>query len=540
MISSAKPYVWLVLLFISVALIASCNGNQSQDSPTQNPPAQTGDDDNDNNDDTSSNVDDDDLSDDDSVADDDTISSECNIMQVIVNDPPEGNPLARRLTIKTDQPCKLSGMIASPDLEGYGLSAPDDSADGLQHELMFYGLAEEHQFNYQIFQAGREQEVKAEGDFHVSALPEDVIRPLRHTNLPEADPRTWVVMILPVNYKPHIGGVILILDRDANLRFYHEILRPEDRPLMMLAALNLLSDGSFVYDNLNEVNQVKLDGSEEVLYAPQIQQPYFNAMHHQFYIADDLSRSLLVFNMIGNGYGCDGVTPSTNVVGDGVVEVDANGVEQWRWSVFDHTDQIPLDSMDFQMCEHESAFWGSGDVDWTHGNSVFPVPGEDAFVVALRNVSRVVKIDRATGDIMWQAGRGLDFQWIGEEPPEEQWFNFEHDAKILPNGNLLLFDNHFMDTSPTWSRALEIQLDQEAMTARRVWEYRVSYTFAHGTVYRLEDGHTLITNGNGMNAYEVTADNVLVWSAEMPRQQDGSVGLLSRAVPYPALWTYEP
>jgi hypothetical protein len=80
---------------------------------------------------------------------------------------------------------------------------------------------------------------------------------------------------------------------------------------------------------------------------------------------------------------------------------------------------------------------------------------------------------------------------------------------MLENGNLLLFDNG--DGRPAaeggqYSRALELALDWDSMTAAKVWEYRhqvgtsggapiYKYADKVGASHRLENGNTLVLFG---------------------------------------------
>jgi len=135
---------------------------------------------------------------------------------------------------------------------------------------------------------------------------------------------------------------------------------------------------------------------------------------------------------------------------------------------------------------------------------------------------QIVKIDVSTGNVMWQMGPGLDFTWIGEDEDEDVWFRLQHGPIRLPNGNLLLFDNgngrYGMDCRlGSWSRALELEVDEDAMTVEPVWEHRVPFSQAMGNVERLPTGETFIYNGWMGDAVEVTPDHDEIWAAKFPR-----------------------
>src|SRR5690242_710919 len=80
---------------------------------------------------------------------------------------------------------------------------------------------------------------------------------------------------------------------------------------------------------------------------------------------------------------------------------------------------------------------------------------------------------------------------------------------MLPNGHLLLFDNgngRPAAEGGVYSRALELELNRNSMTATKVWEYRHPLTTSGGTsayqfasaassAQRLENGNTLVLFG---------------------------------------------
>jgi hypothetical protein len=71
-------------------------------------------------------------------------------------------------------------------------------------------------------------------------------------------------------------------------------------------------------------------------------------------------------------------------------------------------------------------------------------------------------------------------------------FSSQHDISALGNGRYMLFDNG-NGHSPRVSRAVEYELDLDAMTATLVWEYRDGkYSPYMGNAQRLPNGNTFI------------------------------------------------
>jgi hypothetical protein len=139
--------------------------------------------------------------------------------------------------------------------------------------------------------------------------------------------------------------------------------------------------------------------------------------------------------------------------------------------------------------------------EWMHGNSLQVAP-TGVILMSVRHIDTVIAIAPQFDQIAWRIGRfGSDFAF----PNPNDKFYHEHFVRMLDNGNLLLFDNG--DGRPAaeggqYSRALELALDWDSMTATKVWEYRHrlnngTYKYADkvGSAQRVENGNTLVWFG---------------------------------------------
>ena len=193
---------------------------------------------------------------------------------------------------------------------------------------------------------------------------------------------------------------------------------------------------------------------------------------------------------------------------DEISEVRPDGAVAWRWSTFSYVSEAeitddpgdPLDPKDYQV---------------THLNTIEPLP-DDALMLSLRNMSSLVKVDRKTGAILWRlGGKRSDFRFVGD--PLGGFFR-QHDARRLPNGNILLFDNGNLHDPPE-SRAVEYRLDERAKTAELVWQYRRSppvFARIGGSSRRLPNGNTIISYGPKGLVVEVDASSNPVWEIYTP------------------------
>jgi hypothetical protein len=167
-----------------------------------------------------------------------------------------------------------------------------------------------------------------------------------------------------------------------------------------------------------------------------------------------------------------------------IQELDQNKLIMFQWHANSH---FTIDSAD--------PFWlmDSDIVDWTHSNALEP-DTDGNILLSSRHFNEITKINRQTGAVMWRfGGKYNQFTFLGDTTH----FYGQHDVRRLKNGHLTLFDNgnHF---NPHPARALEYELDEEAMTAKLVWSYiydTLMYSNAMGNVQRIANHQTLVNYG---------------------------------------------
>ena len=133
-------------------------------------------------------------------------------------------------------------------------------------------------------------------------------------------------------------------------------------------------------------------------------------------------------------------------------------------------------------------------------------------LVSLRHQDAVVIIDWEERRLVWMWGRGE--------------LSGPHDATVLENGNILIFDN---GVRRRWTRIVEL----DPIEKRIVWEYKAPnpkdfFTASKGSSQRLPNGNTLITNSDHGQAFEVTTEGDIVWDYLNPhlRGDDSRVALV--------------
>jgi hypothetical protein len=184
---------------------------------------------------------------------------------------------------------------------------------------------------------------------------------------------------------------------------------------------------------------------------------------------------------------------------DSLREVTPKGEVVWEWLSYEHLD--PETDAICPLCYR---------AEWTHTNACFPLSDGNILVCPL-TLNTILIIDKASGDIKWRWGKGE--------------LAHPHDANMLENGNILVFDNgsHRPSTpeSPYGWMAFSRVLEVDPKSGSIVWEFkdqsqlRFYASFISGC-QRLPNGNTLICEGPTGRFFEVTPDKELVWEYVNP------------------------
>jgi hypothetical protein len=153
--------------------------------------------------------------------------------------------------------------------------------------------------------------------------------------------------------------------------------------------------------------------------------------------------------------------------------------------------------------------------DYFHLNSI-DVDGDGNLLVSSRTTCTIYKIDRQSGDVIWRlGGKRSDF----EMGPGTR-ITFQHDARRQKDGTLIVFDNGNMKEVDQ-SRAIVLELDEEAMTAKLVREYTHPdkvRSATQGNVQVLPNGNVFVGWGSEPTLSEFSDEGRLHFSAAFPTE----------------------
>jgi len=224
--------------------------------------------------------------------------------------------------------------------------------------------------------------------------------------------------------------------------------------------------------------------------------------------------------------GLAGFNPGDQIAGHQVFRVTDTGA----WSIVHDAWQ------EFSLDESFEPPQPSGDFD--HPNSLgFDRDGN--YIISYRVLGTVVKVNKISGKVVWRLG-GLKSDFTFPNDPEHG-FSAQHDAQVLDNGDILLFDNGWRH-DPQFTRALEYRLDETAKTATLVWSYShdpATFTPYTGSVQRTLDGSTFVGFPNMNTIVHVSSAGKVLGEFRPMINETQSSGFY-RAVVIRNLFRYEP
>lgn len=183
--------------------------------------------------------------------------------------------------------------------------------------------------------------------------------------------------------------------------------------------------------------------------------------------------------------------------GDSIVEIHPDGTQSTIWTAWD--------------CYDPKTHPGDDDsLGWTWSNAMDFDAEEDAYYISLRNLSSIVKIDRATGTCEW----GFSGTAGTIEITNGTAFHHQHQFEVMGD-NIMVFDNL---GSGFQSRAVEYEVDWANNTAVEVWEYYADPSIMAlllGDVHRFDNEDTLVTWSLEGEIHRVNAQGELLWKTVM-------------------------
>jgi arylsulfate sulfotransferase len=415
---------------------------------------------------------------------------------------PSGHtPFAGLLTFSTDQPTRATLTIT--DGENTTTVTPNDALV-TDHELMVLGL-----------RPGRINTVEVSVANERGETGEPISTTVETPPVPDYYPPIEVTLSRPARMEPGYTliplvrgsedalvdeefGLVLAVDAQGEIVWSYEAPHIVDDP-------RLLENGNFLYQSFRNGYMVEADWLGHTINEwhttgiPQDASPTSipvetDTFHHDVFEMPSgnflaLSSEVRRFDDYATSEeDIDAPRAPANVIGDRLIEMQRDGTIVRDWRFMDLFDPYRLGYGSLETGFYEPIY---GDVldepgkDWSHGNAVYYDPSDDTALVSFYHQSVVVKLDLASGELVWMLGNpegwGERWQDLFLQPNGDMpWQYHQHAPKLTPAGTMLLFDNGKNRAFPpnpralppnAFSRAVEYRIDEAAGTVEEVWSY---------------------------------------------------------------------
>jgi hypothetical protein len=241
---------------------------------------------------------------------------------------------------------------------------------------------------------------------------------------------------------------------------------------------------------------VKLDKDSNVIWKRD------GGEHHDLHVQDDGT----IYVLTRKAHVVRRINSQTPILEDFITVLDANGRHIRSLSLLE-----AFERSRFEIVMKVNGMRRRGDL--FHTNAIEVLDGSHAdkgpqfkkgnVLVSLRLLSLIAIVDMDLGEVVWV----MSGQWL-----------MQHDPTLLPNGNVLLFDNMGHGAGRK-SKVLEF----DPLTQEQVWMYagnaeRPFYTQMCGAARRMPNGNTLISESDYGRAFEVTLGGEIVWEYVNPER----------------------
>lgn len=248
---------------------------------------------------------------------------------------------------------------------------------------------------------------------------------------------------------------------------------------------------------------IKVDSESRLLWKR------LGGQHHDLEVAEDGR----IFTLTRRAHMVPEINERMPILEDYVTILDSEGETLHEFSVLQAFWESP-----FSAALQARDLPGRGDI--LHTNAIEILDGSleglgPAFrrgnlLLSMRQTSTIAVVDIGSEEVVWTAS-GL---WCEQ-----------HDPKVLPNGNIMVFDNKGAEGR---SRVVEFN----PVTREIEWRYGGEpktdfFTQMCGANHRLPNGNTLITESDRGRAFEVTPAGEIVWEFVNPHFAGKHGGLIA-------------
>ena len=228
---------------------------------------------------------------------------------------------------------------------------------------------------------------------------------------------------------------------------------------------------------------------------------------HDFQIARNNVAYITAFNPIRCELSAIKGSKDGTITDTAIQEIDMKtGLVRWEWHSLDH---VAVAESEVEA-PTDTTPW-----DWFHINSIDPEPDGNLFISA-RSTWAGYQLEGGSGKILWRLG-GLKSSFEMGPGTETAW---QHDGRVLRNGEITFFDDGSNPPIHHQSRAVRIALDFKTHQARLVSAFTHPnaplLAASQGNMQTLPDGSTVVGYGGVPAISEYAEGGSLLLDAHLP------------------------
>ncbi len=356
-----------------------------------------------------------------------------------------------------------------------------------------------------------------------------------------ADDKNYRVRLLINDSAANAGGLItldnerVIIDRNGNFVWFmpqdttmRVIKNKAGLPDNMVSDLRVTPQGTITVINHFRAQELDLNG--KILWAVPKQvkngttiingNPLYNHCFKKlstgdYMVIDGLRR----LKKVGGSNSTD--TLKTTVNDEIIEEFDHSGNLVWSWNSANYFDSLEWTD----IVQHKA---DSGMLDPTPGGhmNAFDVDEKNGFVYAsLRNVSRLIKIDKQSGKVICSWGENMKFNG---SPNANGFFSKQHETTLLRDGNIAVYNNDLrpINNNGIGHRSSSVVIftqPSQSSNSSIAWSFECrldsnnNLSNRGGSVDEMNNGNLLVGMGMVNKIFEITLDKRIVWSAVIER-----------------------
>ncbi len=287
-------------------------------------------------------------------------------------------------------------------------------------------------------------------------------------------------------------------------------------PVVKSQWAELDTDGSLFWENYTDWHIDRnryFGGLFESDFEGTVTWAWHGRVHHDFHRSDDGT----ILTLYQRDRDRPDIFPRGPIQDDLILKVDRDTFVHWDWWLSDHVDEL-VDLAGLALPRPAA--------DWAHTNTLSVLPDTPLgradkrfragnYLLSHRSLDIVSIVDCDSREIVWAWGRKV--------------LDGQHQVQMLPNGNLLLFDN---GTLRGHSTVREFDPREPDVI---IWEYTDPGGFFspfRSGQQRLPNGNTLICESDCGRIFEVTGEGDVVWDYYSPFL-GGQLVNVYRATRYP-------